>query len=342
MRQVTAPAPPIAGRWIWRLSGLVTVGFLATFAAWAIARAGTPGSVQMSAVPTRAVAITEPVTSVSVQSYGAPIRITAGSGPYVTVTEAIAYAKGDGGAPAVTAAVSGGQLTLDAPDCSGAMNCSVGFTVSLPARVNVTAGSEGGDISVVGAVDASLDSGGGAVLATGITGSLVVNAEGGPVTAAHIEGANIDSGGGAVRVVQAQGPLTISAEGGPVTLSGLTGPLHADSGGGPLTAYGLDAATATVNTEGGDALLGFTAAPNAVKLDTGGGAANVSLPGGPYSLAANNGGGPEFVSISTDPAAARTIDVSTEGGPLRIMPGAAVGSTPPTPTAPSMPSMPSK
>lgn len=348
MRQVTAPgsrsaSPPVAGRWIWRLSGLVTVGLLVASISWATSRAGIPGGPgPMSAVPTRTVAITQPVSSVNVQSYGAPIQITTGTGPNVTVTEAIAYSQADGGPPAVTAAVSGGQLTLDAPDCGGPMNCAVGFAVTLPARVNVTATSQGGGITVAGAVDASLNSGGGPVRATGITGSLVVNAEGGPVNVASIAGANIDSGGGPVWVSKADGPLTVSAEGGSVTLTGLTGGLHADSGGGPLFARRLDAATSTINTEGGNASLTFAVAPNAVQLDTGGGAANLSVPGGPYALTTDAGGGPEFLSISANPAAVRSIDVSTEGGPLRIVSGAAAGPATSKIPAPPQPPPPPK
>jgi hypothetical protein len=60
-----------------------------------------------------------------------------------------------------------------------------------------------------------------------------------------------------------------------------------------------------------------------VQVDTGGGAADLSVPGGPYALTADDGGGgPELISIATNPAATRSIIVSTNGGPLRINAGA--------------------
>jgi hypothetical protein len=63
-----------------------------------------------------------------------------------------------------------------------------------------------------------------------------------------------------------------------------------------------------------------------VQVDTGGGAADLSVPGGPYALTADDGGGgPELISIATNPAATRSIIVSTNGGPLRIDAGAAGG-----------------
>jgi hypothetical protein len=326
MRQVTAPpgtrgtSARGTGRWIWGVSGLVTLVALAVPGARLILNAGTPSEQgRIAAIPTRTITLTQPVTSLNVQSYGAPIQITTGSGPDVTVAEAISSS---GDSPAVTAQVTGGQLTLAAPACAQS-DCSVGFTVTLPTRVPVTAASSGGDIIISGAAGASLDSGGGAVRATDITGSLGITTEGGPVLLESAAGANVDSGGGAVQAASIYGQLTVSTEGGPVTVSGLTGALHADTGGGNLIAEGVSASTVAVTSEGGDARLGFATAPDSVQVDTDGGAADLSVPGGPYALTADDaGGGPELISIATNPAAPRSIIVSTNGGPLRIDAGA--------------------
>lgn len=354
MRQVTA-APGTrgtstrgTGRWIWVVSGLVTVVALAVPGAHLILNAGTPSAQgNIAAIPTRTITITQPVTSLNVQSYGAPIQITTGSGPDVTVAEAIS-SSGDP-SPAVTAQVTGGQLTLAAPGCAQS-DCSVGFTVTLPTRVPVTAASSGGDIIISGAAGASLDSGGGAVRATGITGSLGITSEGGPVLLDSTAGANVDSGGGVVQAAKIYGQLTVTTEGGPVIVSGLTGALHADTGGGNLIAEGVSASTASVTAEGGDARLGFATAPDSVQVDTGGGAADLSVPGGPYALTADDGGGgPELISIATNPAATRSIIVSTNGGPLRIDAGAVGGQKvsvktatggPPNPPKPPVPPKP--
>ncbi|HEX4397802.1 MAG TPA: hypothetical protein VH136_09215 [Trebonia sp.] len=355
MRQVTAPPSTRGtsargnGRWIWGVSGLVTLVALAVPGARLILNAGMPTAQgNVFAVPTSTVTIPQPVTSLSVQSYGAPIQITTGSGPYVTVAEAVSFS-GDT-PPTVTAQVTGGQLTLAAPECAQS-DCSVGFTVTLPTRVPVTAASSGGDIIISGAAGASLDSGGGAVRATGITGSLGVTSEGGPVLLNGVAGANVDSGGGLVQAAGIYGQFTVSSEGNPVTINGLTGALHADTGGGNLIAEGISAPTAAVTTEGGDARLGFATAPNSVQVDTGGGAADLSVPGGPYALTADDGGGgPELISIATNPAATRSINVSTNGGALRISAGAvssgkapggkAVGTGPQKPPVPPKPGTP--
>lgn len=345
MRAVTAEGPGLGNRLLWRASGVVTAAFLVAAGGWLITRAGTPGPESLSAVPTRVVTITQPVSSVNVQSYGAPIEVTRGSGPNVTVAEAVAYSDG---APAVTAAVSNGQLTLAAPSCESS-GCSVGFTVTLPAAAAVTAVSSGGNIIVNGVTGASLDSGGGNVWATGVTGSLGVSSEGGAVIVSGTSGANIDSGGGPVRATSIHGALTVSSENGAVSLAGVTGTLYAGTGGGPLFATGVSAPTATVVTQGGDMRLAFVTAPNSVQVNTGGGAAFLSVPGGPYALTTDNGGGPQSVGISINPAAARSINVTTQGGPLQVEPAEASGSlsvkpgvTVPRVPVPPMPPVPTR
>jgi hypothetical protein len=374
--------PSTRGRWIWTLSGLVTVGLLAWPVVGLISRAGNGGQGEfVTAAPTmtRTVTITQPVTSLSVESYGAPIQITAGPVHQVTVREAISY-PGPGQAPTVTAAVSDRTLTLAAPACATS-GCTVGFTVIVPPAVTVTAESDNGGIAVSGVAGANLDSGGGPVWASHIHGPLSVTSEdgwirvsdvsapsgtsldsgGGPVQASHINGpltissedggitvsdvtapgVNLDSGGGPVQVARVDGPLSVTSEDGGVTVNGLTGNLEADTGGGPF-AGDVSSGRASILTEDGSVALTFASAPAYVFVDTGGGpaqlafdqppdtvmvstengSASLSVPGGPYAVTANSGGGgpSPTVSIPTSLTAHHTLTVSTEGGPLEIVP----------------------
>jgi len=194
MRTLTAPdSPPAAGRpaargrWIWTLTGLATVGLLAWPVVLLITSAGNSGQgdfVTASPTVTRTVTVTQPVASLSVESYGAPIQVTAGPVHQVTVTEAISYF-GRGQAPTVTAAVSGQTLTLDAPACATS-GCSVGFTVIVPSAVAVTAESDNGGIAVSGVAGANLDSDGGPVQASHVHGPLSVTSEDGGITVADV------------------------------------------------------------------------------------------------------------------------------------------------------------
>jgi len=274
------------GRWVWGVSGVVTAAVLAIPGARLITSAGDTRHVQPQGTVTRTLTVTQPVTSLTVQSYGGPVQVTTGSSRRVRVTETLMYDKQAGGPPAVTEAVSGGHLMLADPACS-LSDCTVSFAVTVPPGVTVTAMTDGGPLTVTGTAGANLDSGGGPVTATRIGGSL-----------------------------------TVSTGGGPLLLNGLAGPLHADTDGGPLTARGVDAVAATVSTDSGDAQIAFSAALDAVTVTTNGGLAAVNVPGGPYALAADSGGGPESVGIATDPAAPRLITVSSGGGPLQIEPPA--------------------
>jgi hypothetical protein len=362
------------GRWVWGLSGLVTIGLLAVPGAHLILNARTPGGGPQieSAVPASSITVTQPVTSLDIESYGAPIVVTAGPVRHVEVGEAITFPAGDG-PPTVTESVAKGLLTLNAPDCDNSP-CSVGFTVTVPKDVAVTARSDGGPLTVSGIAAANLDSGGGPARVSDISGQLTVSTEDGGLIVSGVAGANLDSGGGPVAVTDIRGPLTVNTEGGNLSVDGLTGPLDADTGGGSLVARGIAAVTATVSTESGNADVAFTNAPELVTVDSGGGDtqiwfaaspqsvsvsseggnALVTVPGGPYAVTAESEGGPQFVAIPANPTARRSISVDSGGGALRIQPGTGsfagpgvssggkVPSGPRNPGKPAGPSEPSK
>ena len=85
MRALTIPVyrppapepPPTRGRWIWVLSGLGTMALVAWPIVVLLSNAGDGGGGQFvtaNPVTTRTVTVTQPVTSLSVESYGAPIQ----------------------------------------------------------------------------------------------------------------------------------------------------------------------------------------------------------------------------------------------------------------------------
>jgi len=217
MRAVAVP-----GRWVWGLSGLVTAVALAIPGARLISMTGTPPNVQVQPQATmiRTLTVPQPVTSLTVQSYGGQVQVTAGPVSRVHVTERIMYDSPGGvvsavpervsggspsqdtqadGVPAVPESVSGGRLSLGDPVCASS-DCSVSFAVIVPSDVTVTVATQGG----------------------------------GPVSVSGIAGADLNSDGGPVRATRIGGPLTVTTGGGPLTVNGLTGPLRADTDGGIL------------------------------------------------------------------------------------------------------------
>jgi hypothetical protein len=273
------------GRWVWGLAGLATVlaltfgGVVIVTRAWS-STPQPPPQVTM----TRTVTLVRPVTSLTVQSYGGAIRITSGPAGRVRVSDTLTYGPLPvGGPPAVTESLSGGHLVLADPACPQDGGCMVSFTVTVPPGVAVTAITEGGPLTVSG------------------TGA-----------------ANLDSGGGPVTATRIGGPLTVSTEGGSLLVDGLSGALHADTFGGNLTASRVDAAAATVSTDGGNAQIAFAAAPQQVTVSTDGGLAALTVPGGPYALTADSNGAPQSVEIATNPAARPSIIISSGGGPVQV------------------------
>ena len=254
-----------------------------------------------AAVVIRTLTVPQPVTRLSVQSYGGQVRVTAGAVSRVQVTERIAYYSKAGGPPAVTNSVSGGRLSLSDPACADA-GCNVDFTVTVPSAVGVTVDTQGGVAAVSGTADTT-----------------------------------VNSGGGPARITQVTGPLTVSTGGGPLILNEVAGPLRADTSGGTLAARAITSAKAIVDTSGGPAVVAFSADPDSVTVSTDGGPATLRVPGGPYAFTADSGGGPEVIGIATDPAARASITVTSGGGPILVGPvgGRGSASVPGPPGPPS-------
>jgi hypothetical protein len=273
------------GRWAWGLAGLATVLAFTFGGVVIVTRAWSTPQPPPQVTVTQTVTLVKPVTSLTVQSYGGAIQITSGPVGRVQVSDTLTYGPLAGGQPAVTESLSRGHLTLADPACSQDGDCFVSFAVTVPPGVAVTAITDGGSLTVSG------------------TGA-----------------ANLDSGGGPVSATRIGGPLTVSTEGGSLLVDGLSGALHADTFGGNLTASRVDAAAATVSTDGGDAQIAFAAAPQQVTVSTNGGLAALTVPGGPYALTADSNGGPQSVEIATNPAAGPSITISSGGGPVQVEP----------------------
>lgn len=124
----------VRGGWLWGVSGVLTAAVLGVPAVVSIGRAGMPHDGGFGVYPraetTRTFTVSRRVDAVTVDSYGGPVRISAGPVSRVEVTETIAYDSGSG-PPEVLASVSGRRLTLADPEC-GKDHCAVAFTVTVP------------------------------------------------------------------------------------------------------------------------------------------------------------------------------------------------------------------
>jgi hypothetical protein len=223
MRTLADPVPEDPGRRIWAASGLITAAAMIVVTVLLIAPApdspqnafAQPQSVQVQGIPpqaeitaTRTVTVPQPVTSLTVLSYGGPVEVTGGAAGRVQVTETIGY---QGSPPPVTEQLSGGHLLLADPACSvsgpSAAACSVSFTVLVPAGVRVAVVTDGGPARLTFAAppdSVSVTTGG---------GPATVNVPGGPYALIA------DSGGGPEIIAIATDPsatrsITVSTGGG--------------------------------------------------------------------------------------------------------------------------------
>ncbi|MGD0065818.1 MAG: hypothetical protein ABSB76_20515 [Streptosporangiaceae bacterium] len=314
------------GRWIWAVSGVVTTAFLVVPGIHLITSGGQNNeNAEPQATVTRTVTVPQPVTSLTVQSYGAQVQVTAGPVGRVKITETITYDTQAGDQSAVPQQASASPVSAAPAGAAAPASPAAPAAPAAPANAGgaapaVALSVSGGHLSLADPECASSDCSVSFAVFTppGVTATVLT--DGGPVTVSGIAGANVDSGGGPVSATAIGGPLTVSTEGGSLGLDGLAGPLRADTDGGPLSARNIAAATVTVSTGNGSASMAFAAAPDSVTVSTDGGPAQLTVPGGPYALAADSNGGPQSVGIATDPAARRSITIITDGGSLGIAP----------------------
>lgn len=234
MRTLADPGPPYPpdhpdpGRQIWAASGLITAAALIAGTVLLItpapggpqnafarpqsaqpqAEGGPAQTAQAEITATRTVTVPQPVTSLTVLSYGAPVEVTGGTAGRVQVTETIGY---QGSPPPVIEQVSGGHLLLADPACSvsgpAAAACAVSFTVIVPAGVRVAVVTDGGPARLTFATppdSVSVTTGG---------GPATVNVPAGPYAL------TADSGGGPEIIAIASDPsatrsITVSTGGG--------------------------------------------------------------------------------------------------------------------------------
>ena len=92
---------PVAARGgrTWGLAGLAVAALPAIPGGWLITAAGVDHGQAPQRTVTRVVTVPQPVTTLNVQSYGAPVQVTAGPVHRVQITETISYNPQVGGLP---------------------------------------------------------------------------------------------------------------------------------------------------------------------------------------------------------------------------------------------------
>lgn len=185
---------------------------------------------------------------------------------------------------------SGGWLA----NWGNSWNTEARYTIRVPAKFN-----------------AQLETSGGKILVSELTGNVNANTSGGTLTFAKIRGPlKGETSGGGIKATDCDGEIQIETSGGKIDVSGGSGSLNASTSGGSIgvTNFG---GNATVETSGGS--LRFDNVRGSLKGETSGGsiAAALSAPvTGDVRLETSAG----RIEVTVPASAALTLDASTSMG----------------------------
>lgn len=187
--------------------------------------------------------VKDDVSVVAVDSQGGAITIRVGNGPTIKVTETQRY-KTD--KPGRQQSLDGGELNLASTGCPES-DCSISYDIEMPSTLTVRLDSSGGRIALTGLTGIiDVQSDGGALSGDGLAPpELTARTGGGPVDLKITQApdrVDIDSGGGNVNLRLTQDGYAVTADLGGGKQSGAVqndgGSVHKlriDTGGGNLS-----------------------------------------------------------------------------------------------------------
>ncbi|MBA3961845.1 MAG: DUF4097 family beta strand repeat protein [Chthoniobacterales bacterium] len=154
------------------------------------------------------------------------------------------------------------------------------YTIRVPANFRTDLDTSGGHISVTGLTGASkADTSGGDITFAQVRGDIHADTSGGEIKISNGDGKiHLDTSGGRIEVTNSRGQLGADTSGGPITVMNFTGDTKVESSGGKLR---LDNISGKLNAEtSGGAIAAILSAPvvGDVRLETSAGAITVLAP----------------------------------------------------------------
>ena len=168
------------------------------------------------------------------------------------------------------------------------------YVIHVPAKFNVKLNTSGGHIHV-----------------SDVTGDVKANTSGGGLKFAHLHGPlDGDTSGGGIQLADCEGTLKVNTSGGGIESTGGSGTLHADTSGGSITVKNF-AGPAHLDTSGGG--IKVENVGGAVDASTSGGSISARLPAplpGAVKLGTSGGG----ITVEVPAGAAFDLDADTSAG----------------------------
>lgn len=174
----------------------------------------------------------------------------------------------------------------------------VRYTIIMPRRFNVDAGTSGGDVSV-----------------GDFQGAIVIQTSGGDLRAGQIEGMfNARTSGGDIRLQSASGPATVHTSGGDISVGKVTTDFKGETSGGDIKVQHCGG-RAKLRTSGGDISIG--AATGGLDASTSGGSVDVRFVAQPTSDSKLSTSGGDVV-VWLPRHVRLLVDAKTSGGEVVI------------------------
>lgn len=196
------------------------------------------------------------------------------------------------------------------------------WKVSVPARFQVDLDTAGGDVSVTGLTgNVKADTSGGALRFEGIQGPIHGDTSGGPITVLNSRGnIHVDTSGGGIEVRGGGGSLDADTSGGPISVRGFEGTAHVETSGGGITIENVAGSVDASTSGGGIHAVIPSPVPGEVNLETSGGSISVKVPSeAGFQLDAESSGGGVSSELPLTTTGTRERDelkgVVNQGGP---------------------------
>jgi len=159
--------------------------------------------------------------------------------------------------------------------------------------------------------DVDLNTAGGSIQVTELTGKVQAHSSGGSLKFKRIEGPlSAHTSGGSITVATAKGKVDVKTSGGSLNLSDIEGDTNAQTSGGSIRAEHITGES-VVKTSGGS--IQVTDIKGTTDARTSGGSITASLPGQPAGASTLNTSGGN-VTVVLDAKAAVDVDLHTSGG----------------------------
>ncbi len=166
-------------------------------------------------------------------------------------------------------------------------------------------------LTVPAEFNARLDTAGGAISASDLTGEVKADTSGGGLRFSRLHGPlEGNTSGGGIHVTDCEGKLRIETSGGGITVAGGSGSLKAETSGGPVSVSKFRG-PANLQTSGGGITLEDVAGE--IRAETSGGGIKAALPApllGPVKLETSGGG----ITLRLPANAAFELDAETSAG----------------------------